>query len=557
MNLMNYILKSVSLLKNKILLFSTIVLMISCNKDILDQEPLDKYSDAAVWQDKALIGTFVNNTYRIMPTGFYVTQGLPLACLSDEATARSNGSFDIINKGNINPSSLGPLDYWTTGGRQSYYKVISKCNVFLDNIQEASIDTALKNRMTSEIKTLRAYSYFRLVSFYGGVPLITKQFTLNDDFAIPRNSYDECMNFIISELDEAGKLLPVNYSAKDRGRLTKGAALAIKARALLYAASPLNNPANDQSKWQKAADAAKAVIDLNQYTLYSDYKALFLEKALYNSEIIWSRPYNNVVDPEEVPLILEQVLFPNGFYGYGQVDPLQNLIDEYETVNGLLPKDDPAYDPQNPYVNRDPRFYATILYNGAPFKDRLVETFLPKGKDSQEGSINSKDASITGYYVRKYADESITNPSGANTGNSPWTFFRYAEILLNYAEANYFLGDEATCREYINKVRSRTGVNMPLVTESGAALLKRLQHERQIELAFEEHRYFDVRRWKIAPEVLNVDAQKIVIMKDNNGTLNYSVKTFQTRDFLDKNYLVPLPQAELDKDPSLIQNDGY
>jgi hypothetical protein len=533
-------------------------MIFSCNKGVLDQNPLSMYSDATVWKDPSLIGTFLNNTYRSMPTGFYVTQGLPLSCLSDEAACRNNTNFDIINKGNISPSALGPLDYWTSSGNQSYYDVISKCNVFLGNITRSSIDTALKNRMIGEVRVLRAYSYFRLISFYGGVPLITKQFSLSDSFSIPRNTYDECLNFIVTELDKAAAALPLTYSAQDQGRITKGAALAIKSRALLYAASPLNNPSNDMAKWQSASDAAKAVMDLNQYALYSDYKTLFSNKALYNSEIIWSRPYNNVVDPEVIPLILEQVLFPNGYYGYGQVDPLQNLIDQYETVNGKLPKDDPSYDPQNPYVNRDPRFYATILYDGAPFKGRAVETFVPKGQDSPEGSLTPQNASVTGYYVRKYVDESITNPSAANCGNTPWTFFRYAEILLNYAEARYFLGDEAGCRNYINQVRSRSGVNMPPVTESGPALLTRLQHEREIELAFEEHRYFDVRRWKIAPQVLNAGAQKVVITKNvATGIKSFAIQAFQTRVFLDKNYLVPIPQSELDKDAALIQNSGY
>jgi hypothetical protein len=550
--------RTMKCLIEKIRLSFLAVLIFSCNKDVLNQNPLSMYSDATVWKDPSLIGTFLNNTYRIMPTGFYVTQGLPLSCLSDEAACRNNTNFDIINKGNISPSALGPLDYWTSSGNQSYYDVISKCNVFLGNITGSAIDTALKNRMIGEVRVLRAYSYFRLISIYGGVPLVTKQFSLTDSFSIPRNTYADCLNFIITELDQAAAALPLTYSAQDQGRVTKGAALAIKSRALLYAASPLNNPTNDMAKWQSASDAAKAVIDLNQYALYSDYKTLFSNKALYNSEIIWSRPYNNIVDPEVIPLILEQVLFPNGYYGYGQVDPLQNLIDQYETVNGMLPKDDPSYDPQNPYVNRDPRFYATILYDGAPFKGRAVETFVPKGQDSPEGALTPQNASVTGYYVRKYVDESITNPSAANCGNTPWTFFRYAEILLNYAEARYFLGDEATCRTYINQVRSRSGVNMPPVTESGPALLTRLQHEREIELVFEEHRYFDVRRWQIAPQVLNAGAQKMVITKNAvTGIKSFGIQTFQPRVFLDKNYLAPIPQSELDKDAALTQNVGY
>lgn len=309
-------------------------------------------------------------------------------------------------------------------------------------------------------------------------------------------------------------------------------------------------------KWQQAADAAKAVIDLNQYALYPDYKTLFLASAMYNSEIIWTRPFNLQLDPENVYVELSQ--YPNGYGGFAQVHPLQNIVDDYETLNGKLIKDDITYDPQNPYVNRDPRFYASILYDGAPFKDRQVETFLPKGQDSNEGPSQPWNATQTGYYLRKFLDESITNPGGSNIGNTPWTFIRYAEILLNYAEAKYNLGDEATCRDYINKIRSRPSVNMPLVTEGGQALLTRLQNERRIELAFEDHRWFDTRRWKIAPIVLNVPGKRMAVTKDPaTGKKTYTVVEYQPRQFFDKNYLVPIPQYEIAKNPKLTQNTGY
>jgi hypothetical protein len=406
------------------------------------------------------------------------------------------------------------------------------------------------------MKVLRAYAYFQLISIYGGVPLITKPFELKDDFNVQRNTYDECMDFIIKELDEASNLLPLNYNTANKGRITKGTALAVKSRALLYAASPLNNPGNAKEKWQKAADAAKAVIDLNLYSLYSDYKTLFLQSAAYNSEVIWARPYNYVVDPEGLNVELSQ--YPNGFGGQGWINPLQNLVDEYETVNGLLPKNDPSYNSQNPYVNRDPRFYATILYDGAPFKGRAVETFLPKGKDTNEGIMSPNFATQTSYYLKKYILESVTNPSNTNAGSSPWIYFRYAEILLNYAEAMFMLNEEGICRQYLNKIRSRAGVNMPPVTESGSALLERLQHERRIELAFEEHRWFDVRRWKIAMVVLNEPAKKMSIRIDPvTGLKNYTIETLQQRAFSEKNYLVPIPQAEINKAPLLVQNPGY
>ncbi|HMI05221.1 MAG TPA: RagB/SusD family nutrient uptake outer membrane protein [Pedobacter sp.] len=563
---MNWIYNIINRKKNSpgfysILLIFSIAFISSCTKDALDKTPTDRFSDEAVWQDESLIEAFVNNTYRAIPTsrsaGNYTSTALIFGELTDELYGRGGG-HNYINEGNITPSQLGALDYWTTSGA-NYWSVITQCNIFFQNIGEASAEESLKNRMSGEMHFFRAFAYFRLVSLYGGVPIITKVFDLTDDFNVPKNTYDECMSFVISELNSAAALLPLTYPSANLGRITKGAALAVKSRALLYMASPLNNPAGTTQKWQAAADAAKAVIDLNIYALYSNYKDQFLRANSYNSESIWSRPFNIPVSTELNPEN-ELRLFPNGYSGYAQVHPYQNFVDEFEMTSGKLPKDDPNYDPQNPYVNRDPRFYATILYDGAPFKERTIETFVPGGRDSREGPISSWNATETGYYVRKFIDESVTNPSGINQGNSPWIFFRYAEILLNYAEAKYFLGDEATCRTYINMVRSRPGVNMPNVTESGPSLLTRLQHERQIELCFEEHRWFDVRRWKIAPIVLNKLPTRMDIVK--NPATNKKTYTINTManfkfTFKDKNYVLPIPQVEIDKNPSLVQNTGY
>lgn len=538
----------------KAILICCMALISSCNEDVLDKAPLDSFSEELVWKDANLIETFVNNTYRITPHGFNYSMANSLSTLTDENNARNFSSANIINAGNITPDALAALDYWNDPQR-GFYKVITKTNLFFSKIEESPLEAELKKRMMGEMKFLRAYSYFRLISFYGGVPLITKPFGLNDDFSVPRNTYEECLNFVLKELDEAAGLLPLDYPSANKGRITKGAALAIKSRALLYAASPQNNPSNDKGKWQQAADAAKAVIDLNQYALYPNYKTLFLASAMYNSEIIWTRPFNRQVDLEEVYVELSQ--YPNGYGGFAQVHPLQNIVDDYETINGKLLNNDPAYDPQNPYINRDPRFYASILFDGAPFQHRQVETFLPKGQDTNEGSSQPWNATQTGYYQRKFLDESIVNPGGTNIGSTPWTFIRYAEILLNYAEAKFFLGDEATTREYINKIRSRPSVNMPPVTETGAALLAKLQNERRIELAFEEHRWFDVRRWKIAPKVLNVPGKRMSITKDATGKKTYKVVEFQPRAFFEKNYLVPIPQYEIAKNPKLVQNPGY
>ncbi|MEO5996378.1 MAG: RagB/SusD family nutrient uptake outer membrane protein [Chitinophagaceae bacterium] len=538
------------------MLLISLMALASCAKNVLDKSPTGSYSDNDVWKSTNLISNFVDNTYRQTPTG-YSYRSLKLASLTDEIYRRGGGN-NITNGGNITPSALGMIDFWVSPNGYSYWPVISKCNIFFKNIEAAPVDAALKNRMIGEMRFLRAYAYFNLVSYYGGVPLITSVFGLEDDFNLPRNTYDECMNFVISELDKAVTLLPLTYAAAEMGRLTKGAALAAKSRALLYMASPLNNPANTPAKWQAATDGAKAVIDLKLYSLFPSYKDQFLRVNTYNAESIWSRPYNFSVSPEGTYLELQ--LYPNGYSGFGQVAPYHNLVDEYEMVSGKLPKNDPAYNPQNPYINRDPRFYASILYDGALFKDRTVETYVPAGRDSREGIISSWNATETGYYVRKFIDESITDPSETNQGNPPWIFFRYAEILLNYAEANYFLGQEAACRQYINMVRSRPGVNMPPITESGAALLERVQHERQIELVFEDHRWFDVRRWKIAPVVLNKLPKRMDIVRNPvTGAKSYTVNTIELFKFTftDKNYLVPIPQSEIDKNPLLKQNPGY
>lgn len=527
--------------------------------DVLETTPSDRFTEEAVWADPALIEAFIANTYRTIPSGLrYSLYGLSV--VTDENNARSNSWAWGVWAGNLTPDDLREVDYWTGSDSRNinYWQTISRTNLFFENIdkpREKEIDADTKNRMIGEMKTIRAHSYLRLITLFGGVPLIAKTFSLEDDFKLPRNSYDEVMNFIVTELNEAINLLPLEYDAKNMGRVTKGAAMAVKSRALLHAASSLNNPENDLQKWQAAADAAKAIIDLNEYALYPDYRTMFLEEAIYNSEMIWQRPYNQLDNRETV--YVELSLYPNGYNGFGQVHPLHNLVEDYETTNGLLPKDDPSFDPQNPYVNRDPRFYATILYDGAPFKGREVETFLPGGRDSNEGPVSAWNATQTGYYQLKFANDRITNPSGNNMSQTPWTFYRYGEILLNYAEANYFLGNEDITREYLNIVRSRPSVDMPDVTESGAALFDRIVNERRIELVFEEHRWIDVRRWKILPQVAEEDRTRMIIRKAPDGTKTYEVAFWKEGVYNEANYLLPIPQSEINKNGLLQQNPGY
>ena len=559
-----------------ILLIVIMAVSTSCEKNVLDTEPLNNFSDASVWKDENLIKAFINLDYQLMPFPLNdnSASNFGYGCAVDELYSRG-GTTNYLVDGSLNPTQTGPLNVWegNSYGKNpakstTYWPIINDCNLFFSKIKDSPISESVKQEMMGQMYFLRAYSYFGLVRGYGGVPLFTTPFGLNDNFELPRNTLKECMDFVISGLDSAAMLLPLEWPDKEKGRVTKGAALAIKSRALLFMASPLNNPSGDVVLWQKAADAAKAVIDLQQYELYPDYRNIFVKANSYNSEVIWSRPFNYVTNPEAA--YLELLNFPNGYRGNGQKNPIQNCVDQFPMINGELPilgyENDsipivnPAsgYDPQNPYVNRDPRFYDCILHDGAPFQGREVETFYPDGKDSNQGTAAPWNASQTGYYMLKFMDESIVNPNPTNNGNSPWIFIRYAEVLLNYAEAQYHLGNEDVCREYINMIRSRPSVNMPLVTASGELLVKALQQENYVEFVFEGHRFFDLRRWKIAPEVLNTIGRRIEINKDTiTGEKTYKIIAFNPMVFHERNYWVPIPQNEIEKNGKLEQNPGY
>lgn len=540
----------------RLLLVILLIFTVSCNDNFLERKPLDSMSEEDVWIDPNLIEFYVNNTYAAMINGF--TNGTPAyvgfyMALCDEAYRRGNQGaiYETLLQGQLTPSNMAPLNLWPY-----YYAVITNCNIFLENMADKEFNTQVQprtNRMKGEMKFLRAYAYSKLISLYGGVPLITKPFRLDDDFLIPRNSYDDCVEFIVNELNEAAALLSISYSGTDIGRATRGAALAIKSRVLLYAASQLNNPNNDRGKWQQAADAAKAVIDMGVYDLYPSYKETFTVP--YNSEVIWVRPFNNRARVEHS---LEQWFYPNGSTGYGQIHPTHNATEFFEMKEtGLLPKDDPAYNPENPYADRDPRFYDCILFDGAPWQDREIETFLPGGLDSNEGP-EGWNATLTGYYPRKFVDESIWRPTANNCSNTHWVYIRYGEILLNYAEAMYYLGNEDECRKYLNLIRDRLSVQMPHITDSGSQLELRVRNERYVELFFEEHRFFDVRRWRIATQTENIPAFMADIRKDpDTGEKTYNFVSFQERIFLEHNYVAPIPQGEIDKNPNLKQNTGY
>ena len=540
-------------MKKIIYILVAILALNSC--DVLDMKPLDKVSDADVWEDSALIELYVNASYNSINHEF--SQHM-LSDASDETYCIHNwANFWVIQKGEMTSDNVTgiseKINYW-----KSAYSNIRTINVFFDRIDDAQVETDLKNRMKGEMKFIRAWIYANLIWRYGDVPLITDLFELNQDYKVKRDSYSDCVDFITKELDEAMTWLPAKSSSETLGRATGDACKALKARVLLYAASEQNNPSHSKEKWEAAAEATKAVLDAG-YSLGNDYQSVFLED---NDEIIFAR-YFTQANSTDFMLFNGR----NGSNGWTGENPTQYLANAYEMTNGELPylneelplKINPAsgYDESNPYAGRDPRLDASILHDGSMWAGRETETWHG-GLDSPESSIGSWNASKTAYAFKKFMVESIP-PSGSSVKpENPWIFFRLAEFYLNYAEIMYELGNEEQAREYVNKVRARQSVNMPPVTASGEKLRDKIRNERRVELAFEGHRFFDVRRWCIADETENRYLLAMNIQKQADGTKTYEVTMLLKRSFLEQHKLVPIPRTEIDKsEGSLVQNPGY
>jgi hypothetical protein len=540
--------------------------MTSCKKDVLDKTPLDSYTDQSVWKDLSLAEAFTNNLYNVLPNAEHNwdnttnrTWALSSAC--DEAFNKFDDyNASVMNSGSLTPDNLGVFDIWG-----STYSIIQNCNIFLSKIDNVPGDAARRDRLKGEVTYLRAYAYFKLIRDYGGVPLITKPFDLNSNFERSRNTYEDCSSFISDELDKAASLLPLQQSSASLGRATKAAALALKSTLLLYAASPQWNTANDMVKWKKASDAAKAVIDLNTFKLFSgNYADLF---TTLNSELIMVRLTNKQYMWSAFQGV-EMFLSPSGFHGWASFAPSQNLVDAYGTADGKDITDPTSgYDPQHPYVNRDPRFYQDIVYDGRPYgqpafcQDRYgvgstnAAEFYEGGLDSPQG-WDKWNNSVTRYTFRKYCDTTYNFNEETQT-NKFWIVSRLSEIYLNYAEAQYRLGNNGVAIQYLDLIRQRAGIKNPLPNAlSGTALENKIRNERQVELSLEGHRYYDVRRWKIADVTENKPLMGVIITKKANGSKTYNYSQVQTRVFKPQHYLLPIPKSEINR-TKLTQNPGY
>lgn len=528
-----------------------IMLLSSCS-DVLDITPTDRYPDPIVWQDENLLKMFVNEQYSGICTkdNYY-----KIMYFGDDIFSKYNeGGCDLIRENILTADNVGSLNnilhVWDNS-----YKFIQNINVFFKNIGESSIDESVKKELIAEMKFIRAYIYAKLIWAYGGVPIIEEAFDINSDWSqVERNSWDECVTYIVKNLDEVIADLPDRPS--ERNRASGNAARALKSRVLLYDASILNNPSNDKQKWQRAADAAEALFDKG-YTLATDYQKMFLD--VNCSEFILAKEFS-----ETYYCRLTFYIGTAGSSGQALAVPSLNIVDAYETTDGEIPVTNSElgtinpksiYDPSNPYDNRDPRFYASIYYNGSNFIDRKIETYKG-GRD-----VTNQDATMTGYYIRKFIEED-KGVSETQHYTGPFPLFRLSEIYLNYAEAQYHLGNEDLAREYINKIREREGIKMPPVTSTGEELLNKIYHERMIELAFEGHRYFDVRRWKIAEKTETTHIMGQEIIKNDDGTLTYNrhklTQDSRKNEWKEAFYRLPIAFSEIQKsNNSLKQNAGY
>ncbi|WPR71386.1 RagB/SusD family nutrient uptake outer membrane protein [Flavobacterium sp. NG2] len=550
--------------------------------DVLDTEASNAFGEDLIYSDPAQVERLVFNVYNSTESwSVNRNEWWGLRFNIENASFESKFNFQNLDlfkdQAGWTSSDVGMLgNKWT-----NYFYYIRLSNEFLDRIDKSKamqVNPAKVNVLKAEMRFLRANLYSKLIKFFGGVPIMEHALGLNDDFNIKRNSYEECVNFIVKELDEVATVLPPTRPDSEFGRATKLAALAVKSRTLLYAASKLHDPAfapkNDPlyvytkaTKWQDAADAAKAVVDLvgarNLIATANatEYQKLFLAP---NADIIFARPYGSQyyeygTDANSLPDLTQS---PNGYGGWALSSPTHNFSLEFNMNDGSTTAG-ASFNPAAPNANREMRYYANLLFNGAQFRGREVQYFLseevngvpvfPHGLDSPKGLGNVQHSSKTGYNIRKFQDETVAVAGGISP-KRPYVLYRLAEIYLNYAEALYHLNDETTARTFLNKVASRA--LQPTITATGPALLEAIKRERRVELCFEGHSFFDERRWMNEAH-LGFPIKGLTWKKSAAGIVSNTEYTVITRPWDVKQYYLPIPRTEREKAPALAQNFGY
>ncbi|RYY36142.1 MAG: RagB/SusD family nutrient uptake outer membrane protein [Sphingobacteriaceae bacterium] len=572
------------------LVFGLAVVMLgACKK--YEQFPVEKIILEDVFDKRDSSGKnaqlYLYTIYEVMKNGHNGVDGNYLDAASDDAITSQTGT-------QVENLAIGAFDAFSfpTGGssdnlwssERNYYQGIRRCNEFINNIEVVPVKSTYngysqKYLWRNEARFLRAYFYFEMVKRFGGVPMVGNNvFSLNDDLNIPRSSFEDCINYIVNECDAIkDTLLSAPVSNSDSYRVSKGAALALKAQVLLYAASPLfnggnidaNNPltgyvgAADKTRWARAAAAAKDVIDLNAYSLIN-IRDIFLTSGgtADNREVIFARQASRGRDIET----------NNGPVGYdaapgaGRTSPTQDLVNAFPMNTGVaIDATGSGYNAQDPYSDRDPRLNRTVLHDQSLWLNSSLQTYEGGRSKPNQGNIQTR----TGYYLRKFMGN-FENETTYGDHFADWVIYRYAQVLLDYAEAsNEADGDINEIYEILYDIRERAGIQAGgngqygLVQTANRDVLRDIIHnERRIELAFEGHRYFDIRRWKIAEDVMNTPREGMVITLNPNTNVRTYTPTdvLQTRFIAPKMYLYPVPDAEVRKNSAIgkaHQNPGW
>lgn len=526
-------------MKNKLFLACAwlAVMVCSCSKDFLDKQPLTEYSESSLWTgpDDAIAAS--NACYSGFENGQWVVY-MDVASDNAHDAYPWEGWQQYGNMQLLNPNNSGSKYNFTT---------ITRCNWFLASIDKTPMDDKLKARLKGEVRFIRAYQYFQRSQLYGDFPLITKMLTTEEANEVERTPKADVVQFILDELGAIAPDLPLTYEGSDRGRITRGAALALKARVELF-----------NGKYEDCVASCKAVMDLKVYSLFPSYLDLFRERNEYNPEIILDREY---IESDPDMTVGLQILAPESTPGGGwsSVDITQSLVDTYEMANGKT-IDDPTsgYDINHPFLHRDPRLLQTIIIPGAEYAGIIFNPMDPNSLDYWP------TYNYTGYVGRKYINYKEDFADLYKTGlNIP--LIRYAEVLLTYAEAKIELNQiDPTVYDAIDQVRERAG--MPAIDQSKYATQAQMRgvvrRERRVELALEGLRWYDIQRWNIGEQVMNGPIYGARISQiDANGNVTYtSTEHIKIEDRVfdaTKNYLWPIPQDQIDLGKNLKQNPGY
>jgi hypothetical protein len=518
--------------------WALVCILLMANSCKVDPELTDTYGSNVAWSSEANLELYLNSFYPLIGQSYYqnaVTDDSYADILKFNSPVANSNAF-VFGSVQITPGS-NPLGDWDWA-----YTWITNCNEFLDGVNKYgnNLPADVVKRAEAEVRWFRAYVYFELAKRYGAsVVLLDK---LPAEKYHKRSEPDECWDFIAKDLDFAAENLPVTVDESQRGKLTKGAAYGLKARAMLYA-----------KRWQQAADAVDNLNQLNLYDLYPDYEKLFNIRRsdhVENKESILEFGYTS----PDFGYSFDYFYCPPGDKGYAEISPTEDLVSQYQMADGSdFNWDDPA-EAAHPYEGREKRFYASVLYNGAQWKGRTIETYV----GGVDGYGLGGGTTCTGYYMRKFFDGSKkTQDAGFEPGDLTYYFMRYAEVLLIYAEAEAQLGHMAAALTALNRVRARAGFTTPVTASNLEEFLKLLRHERMIELAFEGHRYWDLRRWGLAGKVINnMHCSGVKITKNDDGSFNYEIvdcDNGNTRVYPEKYDRFPIPSSEIQRNPLCTQ----